>query len=145
MTTPSIQQLLRYANIQMASEALLDRFDDQVSDRALVLGNERASKFPPSLAAEFARRYTVVRHQKNTSTGFSGTLFWDQESNEYILSFRSTEFLDDAARDNQATNAGEVKPFGFAFGQIADMESWWAQLNASDGPLAAGQAVTVTG
>jgi ELWxxDGT repeat protein len=145
MTTPSIQQLLRYANIQMASEALLDRFDDQVSDRALVLGNERASKFPPSLAAEFARRYTVVRHQKNTSTGFSGTLFWDQESNEYILSFRSTEFLDDAARDNQATNAGEVKPFGFAFGQIADMESWWAQLNASDGPLAAGQPVTVTG
>jgi hypothetical protein len=29
MTAPSIQQLLRYANIQVASEALLDRFNNQ--------------------------------------------------------------------------------------------------------------------
>jgi hypothetical protein len=37
------------------------------------------------------------------------------------MSFRSTEFIDDAARDNQATNAMEIKEAGFAFGQIRDM------------------------
>ena len=91
----------------MASEALLDNFGDQASSAALQEGNKRTSKFPPTLADEFAERYEVVKHQANTSTGFSGTLFRARVSRpeegivagELILSFRSTEFLDDAARD----------------------------------------------
>jgi len=39
------------------------------------------------------------------------------------MSFRSTEFADDAARDNEATNKLEIKDHGWAFGQIADMEA----------------------
>ena len=42
------------------------------------------------------------------------------------MSFRITEFLDDNARDNMATNTMELKEFGWAFGQIADMEKWYA-------------------
>ncbi|MBW8832783.1 MAG: hypothetical protein JF606_25975, partial [Burkholderiales bacterium] len=42
--------------------------------------------------------------------------------------FRSTEFIDDAARDSQATDAMELAKFGFAFGQIRDMEAWYAEL-----------------
>ncbi|MBB2485716.1 hypothetical protein H5407_10845 [Mitsuaria sp. WAJ17] len=48
-----------------------------------------------------------------------------------MLSFRSTEFIDDYARDNAATNTLEVKAGGFAYGQIADMEEWWKPLKAS--------------
>jgi hypothetical protein len=44
------------------------------------------------------------------------------------LSFRSTEFIDDAARDNEATNKLEINDFGFAFGQLADRETRYAKL-----------------
>ena len=95
----------------------------------LTLGNTRASRFTPIQAAEFASQWTIVEHLSNTATGFSGTLFKALKNDpamgikqgELVLSFRSTEFIDDAARDNAATNALEVKQFGWAFGQIADM------------------------
>ncbi|MCW5655753.1 hypothetical protein [Hydrogenophaga sp.] len=61
-----------------------------------------------------------------------------------MLSFRSTEFADDAARDNQATNVLEIQSFGWAFGQIADMKAWVESLYAS-GKMAGGAAPTVTG
>ena len=51
------------------------------------------------------------------------------------MSFRSTEFIDDAARDNQATNTFEIKDTGFAWGQIADMEAWYAELKADETKL----------
>ena len=88
-------------------------------------GDERASLFPLALAKSFlAEEWAVVEHLSNTTTGFSGTLFRNNQTGELVLSFRSTEFLDDAARDNQATNAMEIRDFGGAFGQIADMEQW---------------------
>jgi hypothetical protein len=58
--------------------------------------------------------------------------------------FRSTEFIDDAARDSQATDAMELAKFGFAFGQIRDMEAWYAELTKEGGPLY-GKAFSVTG
>ena len=61
---------------------------------------------------------------------------------ELVICFRSTEFADDAARDDQATNTLEIKEEGWAFGQICDMQAWVDSLYASDkitGPL------TVTG
>ena len=43
---------------------------------------------------------------------------------------RSTEFIDDAARDNEATNKLEINDFGFAFGQLADRETWNVKLKS---------------
>lgn len=63
---------------------------------------------------------------------------------ELAMSFRSNEFVDDAVRDNQATNALEIKDKGWAFGQIADMEAWYASLRA-DGKLSESDTLTVTG
>lgn len=54
MPTPTIEQLLRYASIQMASEALLHEFGNQASPAALINGNARNSTFPSTLAVEFA-------------------------------------------------------------------------------------------
>ncbi|MFM9901713.1 MAG: hypothetical protein ACKVOT_11905 [Polaromonas sp.] len=61
------------------------------------------------------------------------------------MSFRSTEFIDDSARDNQATNSMEIKETGFAWGQIRDMQAWYQELTKPSGQLGAGQSFAVTG
>ncbi len=141
---------LEYAKLQLASEAFithrvtgLQRFSGPALQTALIEGNDHASRFTPTEAAAFTNRYEVVAHEANTGTGFSGTLFWDTEKLEYTLSFRSTEFVEDALADSVGTNEG-IAEYGWAFGQIADMEDWWAQLN-QDIPGLAGKQVTVTG
>lgn len=94
MLTPSISTLLKYANIQMAAEARIDLFTE--FDSALLYGNDRSSKFPSTLAQEFVATWEVAAHQANTGTGFSGTVFENRETNEHVISFRSTGFVDDA-------------------------------------------------
>ena len=152
MANNSVYEYLKHANLQMAAEALLGVANNSSSSittsglsrplsELLPSGNNHASKFSPSLMASFlVESWEVAAHQPNTSTGFSATLF--KKGNEFVLSFRSTEFVDDAVRDNQATNKMEIKDQGWALGQIADMEAWWAKLKA-DGKVT-GQ-ITVTG
>ncbi|MFV0678998.1 lipase family protein, partial [Ottowia sp.] len=115
-------------------------------------GNDRTSRFTPTDAAWFAQSWEVLEHTSNTVTGFSGTLFKAKVTDEargivageLVLSFRSTEFVDDAARDNQATNNLEISDKGWAFGQIADMEEWFGELKAS-GTLDPAASINVTG
>ena len=133
MTAPSITDLLKYADLQMASEAFLVSNDPPYALKAdllvaLKVGNNHASKFTEIQAKQFLLEWEVVAQQPNTGTGFSGTLFKKRGTDELVMSFRSTEFVDDAARDNQATNDLEIKTTGFAWGQIRDMEAWYAQL-----------------
>ena len=148
MTTNEITTSLKFANLQMAAEALY-AFDPRQGPLVpgntyvgparvnfLSNGNERASKFPTALAEDFATTWQVIEHKSNTPSGFSGTLsraMADRPdlgivAGELVRSFRSTEFADDAVRDNQATNVMEIKEHGWAFGQIADMEAWYADL-----------------
>ena len=47
-------------------------------------------------------------------------------------------------RDNQATNALEIKEKGWAFGQIDDMQNWYASLQLN-GKLNPGVPLTITG
>ena len=155
MSNPSIATLLKYANLQMAAEAILPvGFAGVVDAVELTDGNNRASKFTPTQANQFITdNWVVVAHQDNMPTGFSGTLFkYNGPSDpsrglvngELVLSFRSTEFIDDAVRDNEATNVLELREYGWAFGQIADMESWYASLKTS-GVIPPSQQITVTG
>ncbi|MEQ1807687.1 MAG: hypothetical protein ABL900_20085, partial [Burkholderiaceae bacterium] len=147
MSNPTIATLLKYVNLQMAAEAIFEPdFAGPIPASELTDGNNRASRFTPTQAAQFiSDGWIVLAHQFNTATGFSGTLFKNTQTNELVLSFRSTEFADDAARDTQATGKMEINPHGWAFGQIADMKTWFDQLNAAGGPLAAGQSFAVTG
>jgi Ca2+-binding RTX toxin-like protein len=151
MPTPSISTLLTYANLQMAAEALLD--DPEPFDIQLTSGNNRSSKFTQTQATQFTNEWQVVAHQPNTSTGFSGTVFRYTGQNDpargltfgqLVMSFRSTEFADDAARDNEATNVQEISKFGWAFGQIDDMKTWVDGLYAN-GTMSAAAPITVTG
>ncbi|MGE4237665.1 putative Ig domain-containing protein [Hydrogenophaga sp.] len=134
-----ISAYLKYANLQMAAESLfgLPRsalpgvVSTEMTLQSLTLGNERASLFTAPQAQQLIDdHWTVVEHKSNTETGFSGTLFRNSQTGEQVLSFRSTEFADDAMRDNQATNTMEIKGHGWAFGQIADMQAWFESLQA---------------
>ena len=150
MTALSVSDLLKFANLQLAAEALLNRpeSNEQLfvgSDlrRGLAEGNNRSLKFTQTQAETFAADWIVLA-QKSTTTGFSGTLFYNTKTFERVLSFRSTEFIDDHARDNQATNAMELAEGGFALGQIADMEAWYKTL-AENPAMLKGQTFSVTG
>ncbi|MBI3093243.1 MAG: hypothetical protein HYY97_00050 [Rhodocyclales bacterium] len=159
MTNPTVSDYLKYANLQMAAEAFLkdeltgeERYSGGNLITALTAGNKRSLKFTRLQAEAFAAQWTVVDQKANSSTGFSGTLFRSNKDNEalgirkdeLVLSFRSTEFIDDHARDNKATNDLEIDGTGFALGQIADMEAWYAQLTADPTKLS-GKTYSVTG
>lgn len=130
MTTPTISEYLKYANLQMAAEAFIrdpatnvlnGSGDDLI--RALMAGNNHALRFTETEATAFADQWTVVDQEADTPCGFSGTLFRSNSNpDEYIISFRSTEFINDAIRDSMATNTLEIFDTGFAWGQLADME-----------------------
>jgi len=143
MSTSELSTWLKYASMQMASEAFLDRYlsDSMSLQQALTMGNDHSSKFTATLAGQFASKYEIIDHIPNTETGFSATLMQDTATNEYTISFRSTEFVDDVLADSVGTNEG-IAEHGWAFGQIVDMEDWWARVKDL---IPAGEPVTVTG
>jgi hypothetical protein len=155
---PNSSDYLKYANLQMAAEAFLkvgnvESYSDDALVKALVLGNKHNSKFTELQAGDFAAHWKALDQEANTAAGFSGTLFvcilddplTGAKTGERVISLRSTEFVDDAARDNEATNTLEVKEFGFAFGQINDMEAWFEKLKGDPAMLPPDQQISVTG
>lgn len=139
--TNEISDQVVYANLQMAAESVFLPSAGQIPVSALTRGNDRSSKTPTVIAEQIAKDWTIAAHIENTTTGLSATLF-KSKTGEYVMSIRSTEFIDDAVRDNKATNELEVKDTGFAIGQLADLEKWYQE---SVKPLTAGGALTVTG
>lgn len=137
----SINDEYKFVELQMAAEAfLVDKNNNVLVEdellAALKVGNKHASKFSEEDAKNFLSHWEIVSQAPNTDTGFSGTLFRCKEDDpatgakkgELVMSFRSTEFIDDAVRDNQQTNTYEIKDTGWAWGQIRDMEAWYASL-----------------
>ena len=110
MTTPTIADTLKYANLQMAAEAfirdpvtyVLSGSGTDLID-ALKTGNNHASRFTETQAEAFAdpvTGWTVLDQCINTPSGFSCTLFKNNQTDDCVSSFRSTEFIDDAVNDN---------------------------------------------
>lgn len=96
MASNIVSTYFKYANLQMAAEALYGEERTSSSDivsafkpltiQALTDGNKHASKFPEALATQFiAEGWEIVAHQPNTTTGFSGTLFKNSQTGEYVL------------------------------------------------------------
>ena len=138
MSDLSVSQLLQYVRVQMAAESLYgydarkpliltpgETRSGSILPAWLTEGNGHASKFTETDATKFVSEWEVIEHKSNTDSGFSGTLFKNKTTGEYVLSIRSTEFIDDAARDCEATNDLEIKAKGWAFGQIDDLEQWY--------------------
>jgi hypothetical protein len=168
MSTNEITTWLGFTLMQMAAESYLDgiaNLDDRnlVRDR-LLLGNNHplldpdvhgATRFTDSLATRFLDTYRIVNHHANDSTGFSATLMQERGTNNFTLSFRSTEYRDqseggDWERDGlfaaplKFAADGEIGADGFAFGQLAAMENYYLQLTTS-GVLPTGATLNITG
>ncbi|MFW2177067.1 MULTISPECIES: hypothetical protein [unclassified Moraxella] len=125
---PSTAQLLELVNVQMASEAFMGLKNTIVNtasadDEKIILdvdmlksGNEHSTKFTSVTASQFVQNWEVKAHQANTTTGFSGTLFeakqdiagTDIKKGDQVISFRSTEFIEDTLHDNRATNTSKT-------------------------------------
>lgn len=144
--------------MQLAAEGFLvdpdDSFsrlsDSEVIKTRLVRGNTHASVFTNTDASRFLSEFEILAQFQNdpktgNGTGFSGTLFKNRQTGELTLSFRSTEFIDDAVRDSKATNELEIKQTGWALGQIAEMEDWYKNTLAKDPNLLLGKRFNVTG
>ncbi len=151
------QALQTYTLLQIAAEAMFSEEHARtaaapgagatklgmVAIGVLTKGNDHSSKMTTEQAKQFAEEWEVVSHQPNTATGFSATLFkWKGtqddpirglKAGQYVISFRSTEFIEDYARDNVATNDLEVKTLGWAVGQISDMKTWWDSVKTEVG------------
>ena len=81
----------------------------------------------------FKAHYDIVSHYPSDASGFSATLFRSKETGEYTLSFRSTEYQlqslgGDWERDGANAADGDISKYGFALGQLASMETFYANL-----------------
>lgn len=151
-----LEDQYKFSKLQMAAEAFLLERGQPVSDaaliRALEIGNRHSSRFTTEEAENFAKHWKVLDQSGDYRTGFSGTLFecvlddpaTGARLGERVVSFRSTEFIDDAVRDNVATNELEIKETGWAWGQLRDMEDWYNGLR-KDPDLLMGKDFSVTG
>ena len=166
-------ELLVFANLQIAAEALYGQLEKSSIDTTIIdrtnylseqgdsinsgeellnIGNKHASRFTITQAEEFVKQWKIVSHLSNTTSGFSGTLFeaienipnTDIKKGDLVISFRSTEFVEDQVRDCVATNTLEIAKTGWAVGQISDMERWFQSLQ-DNGLIAENQKINVTG
>ncbi|MEO6112094.1 MAG: hypothetical protein ABIQ24_09740 [Nitrospiraceae bacterium] len=169
-----IQNWLNFGLQQMAAEAYLDQFllGPRSFVEVLSNGNNNEDVIPvdqfdgktrfvnmagvPNAnqimgsAQAFVSRYQIVDHHANDATGFSATLLFDTQSQQYTLSMRSTEYRDqvvggDWERDGISGADGEIADHGFALAQLVSMERYWNELTAPGGRLAPGAKVNVTG
>lgn len=167
----AIATWLNFAMQQMAAEAYLHgiNFNDDETVIARLIAGNNAPGFTPQnpgatrfvdLAAvpnasqvtgsaqAFAARYQIIDHHANDATGFSATVMRDNQTGEYTLSFRSTEFknrVDGGDYERDGANGlllrgadGEIVTSGFAFAQLAAMEDYFRDLKEgrmSDGSL----------
>ncbi len=168
---------LNFALQQMAAEAYLDQFLSGPRSLVEVLtnGNNNENVLPVDQftgatrfvdlagvssatlitggAQSFASRYLIVDHHANDATGFSATLMREIGTNNFTLSFRSTEYKNqvqggdyerDGANGLSLTGAdGEILTGGFALGQLAAMEQYYQTTVKS--LLPAGAVLNVTG
>ena len=108
-----IRTWLDFAIQQMAAESYIHRYlSGELSlDQVLGMGNNNLvgdqsaeddlagkTRFTDQLTSYFVSpsgspaRYQIFDHHANDATGFSATLMFDNQTQSYTLSFRSTEY-----------------------------------------------------
>lgn len=106
--------------------------DDETPDKNVLGG---ATRMTATQFAYFEANFEIVAHYPNDVSGFSGTLFKraGATSNQYFISFRSTEYRFDADGGNWSGDGkpgadGEISDIGFATAQLESMERFYAML-----------------
>ncbi len=120
MTTKNIFDYSYLAEASYIDFKLTNDFID------LTEGNDKKSEGFAKLVTD---NYKVVAHWKdegnifNFKSGFSGTLFQNKHTNEYVIAMRGTGGGKDIAAD-----AFDIVNDGLAHEQIVDMYNFWQQI-----------------
>ena len=148
---------LKFASLQMAAESTeLTRYISGAIDfkTSLTLGNNRSSKFTNSLADDFVAGLGSRRPQSTALGRASAAPFFkarrsDPSAGNRCRANSSSPFAPPSSSTTpRATTKRPTRwslvPFGWAFGQIADMKEWFDELNVDPGKLQ-GKNFSVTG
>jgi hypothetical protein len=111
-------------------ESLGGNYNDEDVKRILQTSGE-GGKFSATQAADFVNTWQVISHTRNTSSGFSATLFRRKGTDEYVYAMRGTEGL--ISWDLWGADVGDIVRDGQAIDQIVDMYNDWQYLNAASG------------
>lgn len=89
---------------------------------------------PENFAKLVTDNYRVMAHytdrEGDGDSSFSGTLFQNKESGDYVISMRGTQEL---ATDLVAVDGGDIVFDGSAHRQIVDMYNFWMQIKNPQG------------
>ena len=138
--TNKYDDIFNYAALARSSYADLSKIrrpDDTDRIRSAIKKYDESEKF----AKQIADKYDVLAHYKdrddhginpigsilsifNSESGFSGTLFRDKGTQEYVMAFKGT----DGAKDLWITDVADIVSNGAAHNQIIDMYNFWQQI-----------------
>lgn len=169
----TIQKWYDFVLQQMAAEVYLENIDlgnNELVKERFNLGNNRpeyllASQIPPgntrftdTQADDFLDRFQILHQLSDNpnggsffdNTGLSATLMLNEETDQYTLSIRSTEYQNkglggDFERDFLGGGGRDISNKGYAFAQIAALEEYYAYLKTTPGLLPPGATLNVTG
>tara|TARA_R110002110_G_scaffold362241_1_gene572036 strand:- start:109131 stop:115847 length:6717 start_codon:yes stop_codon:yes gene_type:complete len=142
MANGEIQKYSQMIGFQVSAEAFISTLGGP-TDIVSVLrrGNQVNSILPEKTIKYYeSGRYRLVAHTDLTlndsrasgypdSSGFSGSIFYDTELEEYTFSIRSTEFAKKIRDPGDIVADLTIFEFGWAFGQIYSMEQFWGYLS----------------
>jgi Ca2+-binding RTX toxin-like protein len=126
--------LFDQAQLAEASYVLFDNLQSDYGDRQIIdilQNSEQGGNFSQTQAEDFVNTWQVISHTRNTSSGFSATLFRRKDTNEYVYAMRGTEGL--ISWDLWGADVGDIVRDGLAIDQIVDMYNDWQYLNATSG------------
>jgi len=138
--TNKYDDIFNYATLARSSYADLSRIrsaDDADEILSAIKDYDGSKEF----AKQVADKYDVLAHYKdrdnhginpigsilsifNSESGFSGTLFRDKGTQEYVMAFKGT----DGAKDLWITDVADIVSNGAAHNQIIDMYNFWQQI-----------------
>jgi len=143
--TNKYDDIFNYAALARSSYADLSKIrkkDDFEKIKSAIKEYDGSEKF----ARQIASKYNVLAHwkdrdpnkhpfsydefndsRKNPESGFSGTLFRDKGTQEYVMAFKGT----DGPKDLWITDVADIVSNGAAHNQIIDMYNFWQQIKHS--------------
>lgn len=106
------------------------------NNRDFVEDKKGATRMTTSQTSDFLDKYEIIDHLPNTDSGFSATLIRNKTTQEFTLSFRSTEYRPEKEggdHKHDAQGADIDIPFaGFAYAQLRDMETYYTHLKLGE-------------
>jgi Ca2+-binding RTX toxin-like protein len=112
--------------VYLAEASYADFSDKEKSSNKAIVDTDKSENF----ANLVTNHYIVLAHWKDGSTdsSFSGTLFQNKETGEYVFATKGTDDLGDGSAD-----IGDMVTDGLAMYQIIDMYNFWMQINTPKG------------